>query len=385
MLRYVREQLGCATPFHVITGSSVGAINGSYIAATCDRPRAQARALAKVWNEIRLDEVYRFGWEQMRTLPQVLFGRNLPKLTHGATVGGLVDAQLMQQVVRERIPWQGISENLHRGHLHAFACSATELATGMTTVFVQTRDGRVGEWPTLPGQEIVPTAITAAHTLASAAIPILFPAVRVGDQFYVDGSLRQNTPIRPAMHLGADRLLVVGLRHDKETETFQERAREEASMVYPNAVFMLGKMLNALLLDKLQADLARIERTNQLIRAGIDLYGPEFPTKIAQAIRGRSGRPYKEIQLVLIQPSRDLGEIAHELMQRTRLQRYSGVMARWLRRITEGAEDVSESDLASYVLFDPDYVHALIDLGYRDAAAKHDELEQLWLPRDSTR
>jgi NTE family protein len=378
VLRYVREQLSNPTPFHVITGSSVGAINGSYIAATCDRPRGQARALAKVWNEIRLDEVYRFGWEQMRTLPQVLFGRDMPKLTHGATVGGLVDAQLMQEVVRERIPWQGISENLHRGHLHAFACSATELATGMTTVFVQTRSGSVGEWPSLPGQEIVPTAITAAHTLASAAIPILFPAVRVGDQFYVDGSLRQNTPIRPAMHLGADRLLVVGLRHDKETETFQERAREEAQMVYPNAVFMLGKMLNALLLDKLQADLARIERTNQLIRAGIDIYGPDFPRKIAEGIRGRQGRPYKEIELVLIQPSRDLGEIAHELMQRTRLKRYSGVMARWLRRITEGADDVSESDLASYVLFDPDYVQALIELGYRDAAAKHEQLEHLW-------
>lgn len=378
VLRYVREQIARPTPFHVITGSSVGAINGSYIAATCDRPKAQARTLARVWSEIRLDEVYRFGWEQMRTLPQVLFGRDLPKITHGATVGGLVDAQLMQKIVRERIPWKGITDNLHHGRLHAFACSATELATGVTTVFVQTRDGVVGEWPKLPGQEIVPTPISAAHTLASAAIPILFPAVRVGDQFYVDGSLRQNTPIRPAMHLGADRLLVVGLRHDKETQTLQQKAREEAQMIYPNAVFMLGKMLNALLLDKLEADLARIERTNQLIRAGTEIYGPEFPRKIAEGIRGRAGRPYKEVKLVLIRPSRDLGDIAHEHMQQTRLRKYSGVMARWLRRITESAEDVSESDLASYVLFDPEYVDKLIELGYRDAAEKHDELVSLW-------
>ncbi len=380
VLRYVREQLPCPTPFRVITGSSVGAINGSYIAATCDRPRGQARALARVWNEIRLDEVYRFGWEQMRMLPTVLFGKDLPKLTHGATIGGLVDSQLMQQVVRQRIPWSGITNNLHAGNLDAFACSATELATGVTTVFVQTRSGAVGEWPQLPGQTIVPTAITSAHTLASAAIPVLFPAVRVGDQFYVDGSLRQNTPIRPAMHLGADRLLVVGLRHDKETQHLQAKAREEARMVYPNAVFMLGKMLNALLLDKLEADLARIERTNQLIRAGTEIYGPDFAEKIAEGISGRKGRPYKQIDLVLIQPSRDLGELAWEIMQRTRLKNYSGVMARWLRRATEGTDDVTESDLASYVLFDPEYVAALIELGYKDAAAKHDELMTLWVP-----
>ncbi|MEM6291021.1 MAG: patatin-like phospholipase family protein [Myxococcota bacterium] len=380
VLRYVREQLPCPTPFRVITGSSVGAINGSYIAATCERPRAQARTLARVWNEIRLDEVYRFGWEQMRLLPTVLFGKDLPKLTHGATIGGLVDSQLMQQVVRKRIPWSGITNNLHAGNLDAFACSATELATGVTTVFVQTRGGAVGDWPKLPGQMIVPTAITAAHTLASAAIPVLFPAVRVGDQFYVDGSLRQNTPIRPAMHLGADRLLVVGLRHDKETQHLQAKAREEARMVYPNAVFMLGKMLNALLLDKLEADLARIERTNQLIRAGTEIYGPDFAEKIAEGISGRKGRPYRQIELVLIQPSRDLGELAWEIMQRTRLKNYSGVMARWLRRATEGTDDVTESDLASYVLFDPEYVAALIDLGYKDAAAKHDELMTLWAP-----
>jgi NTE family protein len=329
-----------------------------------------------MWSEMRLDEMYRFGWDQMRSLPQVLFGRNLPKVTHGATLGGLVDARYIQSLVRDRIPWRGISENMYRGHLAALACSATELATGTTTVFVQTRSGVAPSWPAGPGQAIVPTAITAAHALASAAIPVLFPAVRVGEELFVDGSLRQNTPVRPAMHLGAERLLVVGLRHESGSDAVHSRAR--ANAVYPNAVFMLGKMLNALMLDKLEADLARIQRTNELIAAGERIYGESFAARIAEGISGRRSRPYKKIALVLVRPSQDLGEIAWDVIRRTGLRRYGGVAARWLRRLTEQTDDVSESDLASYVLFDRDYVTDVMELGWNDAAARHAELSALF-------
>lgn len=378
MIRYVRERLKHA-PFHVVTGSSVGAINGSYVAATCDRPRVQGRMLARMWKELSLDEMYRFGWDQMRSLPTVLFGKNLPKITHGSTIGGLVDSRYIESVVRDRIPWRGIADNLYHGRLGAFACSATELATGITTVFVQTQSGRLHTWPHSPGQVIVPTAVTAAHTLASAAIPVLFPAVRVGDQLFVDGSLRQNTPVRPAMHLGADRLLVVGLRHEHDTHhTAAQVARERARIVYPNAVFMLGKMLNALMLDKLEADLARIHRTNELLEAGIRAFGPDFPAKLAENMPGREGQPYKKIDVVVIQPSEDLGQIAWDVIRRSRLRDYGGMMARWLRRALDSTEDVTESDLASYVLFDPDFVTALMDLGYADAQAHHAELLSLF-------
>jgi NTE family protein len=379
VIRYVRERLP-RSPFHVITGSSVGAINGSYIAATCEHPKAQVRMLARMWKELNLDKMYRFGWDQMLGLPQVLFGKNLPKLSHGSTVGGLVDSRYIESIVREHIPWKGISDNLYHGHLGALACSATELVTGLTTVFVQSRT-QVSSWPTSPGQVIVPTAVTAAHALASAAIPVLFPAMRVGDQLFVDGSLRQNTPIRPAMHLGADRLLVVGLRHQSSTYSAQQDARERARVVYPNAVFMLGKMLNALMLDKLEADLARIHRTNEVLEAGLAAFGPEFAKVLARDVPGREGRPYKKIDVVLIQPSQDLGQVAWDVIRGSRLKRYSGVMARWLRRTLDTTEDLTESDLASYVLFDPDFTTALMDLGYADAQAHHEELMALFEQR----
>jgi NTE family protein len=377
VLRYVRERLKRALPFDIVTGSSVGAVNGAYIAATSDRPRAQARLLARVWTELNVDEMYRFGWTQLRNLPQVLFGRNLPKEEHGHTLGGLVDAHAIEQVVRCRIPWRGITHNLNNGNLRAFACSATDLNTGFTTVFVQTRTGELPQWPLVPGQVVVPTTITASHALASAAIPVLFPAVRIGTELFVDGSLRQNTPIRPAMHLGAERMLVIGLRHGDQNPSIP-LPMEHHPVVYPNAVFMLGKMLNALMLDKLEADLARIRRTNELVEAGTRIWGPEFRQRLAEEMSGRRSRPYVKTQIVLIRPSRDLGEVAYDVIRRTRLKKYKGVMARWLRRTLSATDDVSESDLASYVLFDPEYIAQLIDLGYNDAAKHHAELTALW-------
>lgn len=376
VLRYIRERIKKRCTFHAITGSSVGAINGSYLAATIDRPRAQVRPLARVWSEMHLDRMYRFGWSQMRQMPQVLFGRDKPLEAHEETIGGLVDTGYIQAFVRQQIPWKGLRVNLERGHLHGFACSATELATGKTTVFVQTHSGQLPVWPSDPGQAAEYTTIGASHTLASAAIPVLFPAVRVNGRFYVDGSLRQNTPVRPAMRLGSNRLLVIGLRHSDHPARL-ERARRKASEVFPTAVFMAGKMLDALMLDKLEADLRRIEGTNRLIDAGMRLYGDDFGERLGEATDSRKGRAYEQMEVLLIRPSQNLGEVAHQVIRKTNLARYRGVMARWMRRSMMG-DEVPENDLASYVLFDRDYVQALMDIGYHDAEAQHARIAALF-------
>ncbi len=378
VLRYIRERLKGDNRIDIITGSSIGAINGAYIAATADRPKAQGRLLARVWSELNLDEVCRFGWPQMRALPQILFGKTSGKTTHGAQIGGLVDPRAIQQLVRTRLPWHAITENLHRGHLSAISCTATEVATGGGTIFVQTADGKLPpHWPSAQRQSVVLTPITAAHALASGAIPVLFPAVRVGDQLFADGGLRQNTPLRPAMRLGATRLLVIGLRHKPNAEEFQQ-IRHEAESTYPSAMFMMGKVLNVLLLDKVENDLERIYRMNQILAAGTREFGPDFATRLAGAMHKDKSTPYSHVHTVHITPSQDLGRIAFETVQRTGLASYSGVVARWIRWAVQADGARQENDLASYVLFDREYVKRLIDLGYADAARHHAELMTLF-------
>jgi NTE family protein len=382
VLRYLRERLNVDSHFDIITGTSVGAINGAYIAATCDRPKAQARTLQRVWSQLTIDRVYDFGWSQLRSLPRVLFGKGLPKTPHGGRVGGLVDSSALEVLVREQIPWERLSDNLANGHLDAFSVTATEVSTGVSTVYVQTHKRRPEPWPATGNEVVVHTGITAAHTLASAAIPVLFPAVKIGDQFFVDGALRANTPLRSALRLGAKRMLVIGLRHGETPLQRRTRQRAEAETIYPNAFFMLGKLMNSLMLDKVETDLARIEQTNRMLEAGTAEFGPDFVERLSKAV-GRLA-PWNAVETLMIQPSEDLGRIAWEVVRDTRLRGYEGIVPNMIRRSVEADEraEGGESDLASYVLFDPEFINRLIELGYADAARNHDQLLHLFRPGD---
>ncbi|NJK32915.1 MAG: patatin [Deltaproteobacteria bacterium] len=378
VIRYIRERLPINAHFDLITGTSVGAINGAYLAATCDRPRAQGRMLQRVWSQLTIDSVYGFGWRQVRDLPRVLFGRRLPKTPHGSRVGGLVDSSALERLVREKIPWKRLTENLASGRLGAFAVTATEVATGISTVFVHTAKRRLHPWPEGANEVVVQTPITAAHTLASAAIPALFAAVKVGDQFYVDGALRQNTPLRPALRLGAQRMLVIGLRHHETPQERRNRQRREVESLFPNVFFLLGKLLNSLMLDPVESDVERIEQTNRVLEAGIAEFGPDFPKRLSEAV-GRK-QPWHPVEMLVIQPSEDLGRIAWEVARDTNLRSYDGLIPAMIRRSVEADERVEggESDLASYVLFDPEFIHRMIELGYADAAKYHDRLLHLF-------
>jgi NTE family protein len=203
---------------------------------------------------------------------------------------------------------------------------------------------------------------------------MLFPAVKIGEEYFTDGGLRQNTPMSPAIRLGADRLLLISLRHVGPEPKIIQKERAEA---YPKPLFLAGKALNALLLDHTEYDLQRMQRINLILEAGRASFGDQFETMMNRELAHLRGAPLRRIQAVHIRPSVDIGTLAADFVAKGRMK-VDGIIARRLiHRLAEG-EARHESDLLSYLLFDGGFAAELIELGRIDAAKKEDELATLF-------
>jgi NTE family protein len=214
------------------------------------------------------------------------------------------------------------------------------------------------------------------HVLASAAIPMLFPAVKIGDEYFTDGGLRQNTPMSPAIRLGADRLLLVSLKHvAHETKALQQERNE----AYPKPLFLAGKALNALLLDHTEYDLMRMQRINLILEAGNASFGERFEEMMNHELVRLRGAPLRRIHATHVRPSEDIGKIAADFVRAGKMKVNGMIAKRLISRLTAG-EAAHENDLLSYLLFDGDYADQLIELGRRDAAKKSEELAALFDP-----
>ncbi len=348
--------------FSVLAGTSVGGINAAWLAAHAHRADLGVHALAKVWRDLELRTHLRLDLEGF-------FGKdaNGGQLSAARFGHYLLDPGPLEALVRGQIPWQRLHDNIHRGRLDALVVAALHIGSGRTTMF----------WELAPGRDIHPSQdprrrafaeqITPDHVLASAAIPMLFPARRVGDAYYCDGGLRHNTPISPAIRAGAERLVVISLMHDPGDRTDDEDA-------FPHPAFLMGKMLNALLLDPVVYDLHVLDRFNRLLTQLEEKLDPLALAEVQSLLLETRGASYRRIPALVFSPSQDIGEMAgHHL--RTLLPRCGlAPLRRWLLGDSAHREGPWESDLASYLLFDGRFAARLIALGLADARARSEEI-----------
>lgn len=382
VLQYVLDELparlGRPLQFHVVTGTSVGAIHACWVAGTAGQPRAGGR-LADIWRSLDMGGVYQWSLTDLVGLPFRALGFGLGERSpaaHGRRLAGLLNTGALERLVYERIPWESLRHNVDTGVVAAVAVAATEIETGRAVVWVDQHESALRGWSHDPFVVARPTPLTPEHALASAAIPFLFPAVQVGDWYYCDGGLRLNTPLAPALRLGADRLLVIGLRHvpTAAEEAALVREREESFGSIP---YLAGKVLNALLLDHVDYDVDRLRVFNAILDTGIRTFGPDFMAQINATLERLDDPPYRIVRNVYLQPSQDLDAMAAACL--AHLPAPQGIRARLVDTIVRQARaGAAEADLLSYLLFDRCYAEHLIALGRADAAAHTDALVALF-------
>jgi len=383
VVRYVLEDvakaIGRDVPIDVLSGTSAGSINACMLAAHADKPALRGEMLAQRWTGLRLEDVVRPSPSELLGLAGRLVGRSARKRDpREGRRGGIFDPSGVEAIVRDAVPFDRIAEHMRAGHLAALSISTTHVASGRTVVFVQRRDGGLPRWGNDPTMVARAATIREEHVLASAAIPFLFPAVEIDGHYYCDGGLRQNVPLSPARRLGADSLIVINpryIREDKPSPALAEARERE----YPDPLFVVGKAMNALLLDRIENDIDRLERLNAVLAAGTRRYGPGFADALNEELAKAGVGALRPLDVVYVRASQDIGVLAAEYARSPEFaRRVPGLAGRAMRRVAEGE---SEADLLSYVLFDGEFAGRLIEIGRADARARHDALVRFFEKR----
>ncbi len=385
VLSYLFERIYPKLPpgfeFDVVSGTSVGAIHAAYLAASAHLSAAsRATRLISTWESMAARNVFRVSLADAVGIPLRALG--LSRMSRpsggpsaGEVVGGLVDVAPLERIVSERIPWRHLKSNLSQDSSTTLCISCTEIRRGFVTVFM---DGRLADptpWEYDANAVAVRSVITPRHVRASAAIPFLFPAVRIGERYYVDGGVRMNTPLSPALRLGAGKVLVIGLKHPSPPGASKEQ------VLYPEEVitqpsFLLGKVLDALMLDQLEYELQRLDLVNALIRHGTQIYGEDFLERINVAVRGQRGVDYRRVETTMIRPSEDIGKLAAQCYRKGGTRSF-GAISGWVTRLAMRGMPEDEADLLSYLYFDGCFTTPLVELGRADAEAAEDRILEM--------
>ena len=361
-------------PFDVIAGTSAGAINAAMLACRADNFDEALATLVDTWSDFRVDQVYRsdsFGVVQTgaRWLSMLSIGWVLAKWRR-ARPRSFLDNSPLRELLTKLVPVERLQDMMNQGHLKALAVSASGYGSGLHVTFY---DDQAGVPPWSRSQRIaLRQPITIDHLMASSAIPFVFPAVALGPEgnreFFGDGSMRQSAPISPAVHLGAERILVIGA--GRLHEPMIPRGSRAGSAEYPNLAQIAGHALSSIFLDALAVDIERLQRINKTL----SLLPPEM--------RGRS--ELRPIDVLVIAPSQRLDDIAAR-----HLQSLPPLIRALLRGVGVSGQglDARGAALASYLLFEAPFTRELMALGENDTLLRFDEVARFfgWDRRDKPR
>ncbi len=386
VLRYLfaglPKKLGHAPRIDLVSGTSVGAIHACFVAATAHQGEERGARLAEAWQGLALSELFGSALGELLRLPRRMLGSlRAPSALRGGAppdrLYGLLNPEHLERLVRDVIPWPRIRRNLAEGHLEAVCVAATEIATGRATVFLDARERDAGAWKHDPSMVARPVKLGPAHALASAAIPILFPAVRIGETYYADGGLRVNTPLAPVLRLGADKVLVIALRKGATGGVEGDVAARRVEN-YGNPLFLFGKVLNALLLDHIDNDIAHMRMLNDVVRRVRDIGGEDVLARVNDGVLAERGHAMRVIDDLVVRPSQDLGVLAGDTIRGAGGAPRPPAAVRLMLRAFDLGDAPFESDLLSYLLFDSSYTQRLIALGYEDAERQGDALAEFF-------
>jgi NTE family protein len=366
---------GSQALFDIFAGTSVGAINASYFAANADSHDHRVDRLADTWQSLRLDDHARVRPLGLAPLPEAF-----ARWTKSTVLGkSLLDTRAVEVLVRRTIDWERMHRNVDAGIVRAVMVAALHVVSGRTTVFTEGAPGVKIENTRDERRVTAFERITADHVLASAAIPLLFPTRKLGDHYYCDGGLRFNTPIAPAIRAGAERLVVVSVRHARSMrEVAAVEEADNAQMQNLSPVFLVGKLLNALLLDPVQYDLQVLDRLNQMMEVLEETLSPQDLERFHHIWIQHRGMPYRRIKTLTFTPSRDLGRLAAEYIRSSLKLKSLKPIARYLLERASRDAPEAEADWASYMLFDGGFAHELIEIGRADARARADEIHEFF-------
>lgn len=334
-----------------VTGVSAGAINAALLASHHGTFLQAVSELSGLWGNLTVADVFRTDTRSL-AMNVVNWLRQLASggIGHHRLVRGLVDTRPLVTFLNEALHTvdgeiTGVQYNLDRGRIKALAISTTSYSTGQSVTWIQANHVELWQRPL---RKPVECTISLNHVMASAALPLFFPAVQIDNAWYGDGGIRLVAPLSPAIHLGARRIIAISTRY----AATDAEAAEQTVYGYPPPAQVLGVLMNSIFLDLLDHDALRLERLNQLI--------DQLPEE------GRHG--LKQVRLLTLRPSVNLGKLAGK---------FEAQLPRAFRFLTRGlgTKETRSPDFLSMVLFQPDYLTALIEIGERDAQARAGEIE----------